>query len=221
MEFQIGNKKITVYEGKNSDIAVFMNSDHAEGAEVFNECENCDKPFTLIAIDGIDWNGDLSPWMADAIFPKGEPFTGGADAYLAELTMEIIPQIEEKLKKTFSKKILAGYSLAGLFALYSVYNTDAFQGVVSASGSLWYPQFLEYTKQHTISTEVQCVYFSLGDKEANTKNPIMQLVDIRTQEIYQDMSKQCKTIFEYNAGGHFVDDTKRLAKGICWTVQQL
>ena len=34
---------------------------------------------------------------------------------------------------------IAGYSLAGLFALYALYKTDAFTRVASMSGSLWFP----------------------------------------------------------------------------------
>lgn len=47
------------------------------------------------------------------------------------------------LRKEFTERRvfigIAGYSLAGLFALYALYKTDVFTRVASMSGSLWFP----------------------------------------------------------------------------------
>lgn len=79
-----------------------------------------------------------------SIFPSSEagapilylnPFTGGADNYLRLLTEEIIPAAEKEINGVPCWRGIAGYSLAGLFALYGIYQTDLFSRVGSMSGS--------------------------------------------------------------------------------------
>ena len=36
---------------------------------------------TLVCIEGVDWDRDLSPWAAKKVFRGGEDFSGGADAF--------------------------------------------------------------------------------------------------------------------------------------------
>lgn len=59
--------------------------------------------------------------------------------------------------------------MAGLFSLWAAYQTDTFAGVAAASPSIWFPDFLQYMKEHDIRTE--SVYLSLGDREEKTRNP--------------------------------------------------
>jgi predicted alpha/beta superfamily hydrolase len=82
--------------------------------------------FILVAVDGVDWDNDLSPWPAPKAFRNGNNFAGGADAYLKELTEDIVPTVEAKLGLTPCSRAIAGYSLAGLFAIYALYRTDIF-----------------------------------------------------------------------------------------------
>ena len=91
--------------------------------------------FYLIALRVGDWNADLSPWPAPAVFGR-EGFAGGASATLAEVLKYCADR-----DRTY---IIGGYSLAGLFALWAAYRTDVFSGVAAASPSLWFPGFLEY-----------------------------------------------------------------------------
>ena len=59
--------------------------------------------------------------------------------------------------------------MVGLFSLWAAYQTDTFAGVAAASPSIWFPDFLQYMKEHDIRTE--SVYLSLGDREEKTRNP--------------------------------------------------
>ena len=115
--------------------------------------------------------------------------------------------------------VLAGYSLGGLFALYSGYKTDLFKRIVSASGSMWYPNFEKYVKENEISKNIDKIYFSLGNKEKNSKIEILQTVEDKTREIQEFLSKNIETLYEENKGNHFKDGVLRMAKGIKWILE--
>ena len=90
--------------------------------------------FGLKAVKVNDWNKDLSPWPAPAVFGN-EDFGEGAAETLAFLLNNVVPAGKAPGAKTF----LGGYSLAGLFALWAGYRTDRFDGIAAASPSIWFP----------------------------------------------------------------------------------
>ena len=222
MEFTIQGKKIKLYGEMRADAPViYLNTVHGEGAAVWDQCQRLGCPaFTLAAVSNIDWDHDMSPWPIPPIAKKDTPCTGGADAYLALLTGEIVPAVEEKLGGKPEYSALAGYSLAGLFAVYALYHTDVFARVVSASGSLWFPDFIEYVKTHKMQCIPEKMYFSLGDREAHTKNPYLSSVEERTRMLYDYYSKQgILTALIMNPGNHFRDSERRMADGIKWILE--
>lgn len=155
-------------------------------------------------VNDIDWNRDLSPWYSDKVFRNGEDFAGNADDLLRTILQEDLP----------SKMIIAGYSLAGLFALYCCTKTDRFIGCVSASSSLWYPGFVDYLKTHPVQSEV--VYFSLGDREKHSRNPVLSTIEDKTKETVMIVSRKADTNFVMNEGNHFSNTRKRVEDGIEW-----
>jgi hypothetical protein len=144
-------------------------------------------------------------------------FTGGADAYLQHLVGEMIPKAEKEIPGHVLWRGIAGYSLAGLFALYSLYQTTLFSRAASISGSLWFPAFREYVFSHKMEKNPEYLYFSLGDQEARTGNPYIKAVQKHTEEITAFYRNQgMNTIFQSNPGGHRKHTVKRTAAGIAW-----
>lgn len=78
---------------------------------------------------------------------------------------------------------IAGYSLAGLFALYAMYRCDAFDRAAIISGSLWYPHFREFAAKHEMPRRPDRIYLSLGDKEKKTRHPLLKTVQDNTEAI--------------------------------------
>ena len=174
-----------------------------------------------MAISDLDWNHDMVPWDSPPAFKNAEPCTGGADDYLRLLTREIIPTAEKELPGVPSWRGIAGYSLAGLFALYAIYRTDLFSRIGSMSGSLWFPGMKDYIFSHESKRWSDCVYFSLGDKKSKTRNPILRSVRQSTEEIqafYQD--KGIDTVFQLNPGNHYDHAAERTAAGIAWMLSR-
>ena len=169
---------------------------------------------SVLSIYDVDWNADLSPWQADAVFPGDSAFEGKADALIQELIRHpVIGNTQWKYR------IIAGYSLAGLFSLYACTKTDLFDGCVSCSGSLWYPGFLQYLKEHSLNTSV--VYLSLGEKEKYSRNPVLSSVELCMGEAAQYLKKDHICRYEMNPGGHFTDPDGRMLKGIAWLIDHL
>ena len=162
---EIEGKKISLFGTENtSSPLVILNTYGDEGNEVWNECHklNC-PPFCLAAISNLDWNNELSPWKSPALYKNDGGFSGGADSYLSFLTEKIVPDVCDSIGSKPPYIALAGYSLAGLFAIYATYKTDFFSRIVSASGSLWFPGFEEYAKSHEFLKKPDCIYLSLGE----------------------------------------------------------
>ena len=218
-EMIVLGKHIYIYGDR--DIAaplVITNTFQGNGNSVYSAlCTMTDKRVNLAVISDINWDNEMSPWECPPLSKNDIPFTGVADEYLVNLTGTIIPAIKKELAVEPEYIAIAGYSLAGLFAIYSLYRTDMFSRAVSASGSMWFPDFVGYAKENDFVRKPDKVYFSLGDKEARTRNNLLGTVEDKTKEIYEHYKDSgIDTVFELNPGNHFKDADIRLAKGIAW-----
>ena len=180
------------------------------------DLQNLAEQFSLafVLVEGVDWNGDLTPWPADGVFKKAKPFGGQAAVFLARLCNEIVPKAEGELGLTHPQRTLMGVSLSGLFALWTAFNTDVFQNIISISGSLWYDGFAEWVRTHEISPKVENICILLGEKEKNAKEKRMAMVEKKTAEIAELLRDKCqgKVVFELVEGTHFSPVVPRMEK---------
>ena len=157
---------------------------------------------------GVDlWEENFSPWCAPRVFAKGPNFGDGAQKTLDTLINQVIPWTESELTESPAYRVLVGYSLAGLFSLWTGVSqqvargcqpgtattpqlsgpgapyVDAsvatFQRIGAVSGSFWFPGLLDYVDQQLRGGVVGLThaYLSLGDREARTPNP--QIMHVR------------------------------------------
>ena len=221
--FTINCKTVSVFSSDELETPIiYLNTFSDEGQKVFAavQATGC-PPFTLVAISDLDWNHDMVPWDSPHVFKNDEPCTGGADNYLRLLTEKIIPTVEKEINGVPRWRGIAGYSLAGLFSLYTIYQTNLFSRVGSMSGSLWFPGMKEYIFSHEPKRCPDCMYFSLGDKESKTRNPILRSVRQDTEEFkafYQ--GKGINTVFQLNPGNHYNHAVERTTAGLCWLLSR-
>ena len=174
-------------------------------------CANAAEDIRLIACRIDDWNRQLSPWCALAVFGNESFGDGAAD------TLDNILKLCEDTTKTY---IIGGYSLAALFSLWAAHRTDRFAGVAAASPSMWFPGFTGYMKDNRI--KCKRVYLSLGDREEKTKNRIMATVGDEIRNAYDILCKQeVECILEWNEGNHFKDAPERTAKAFAWILGRM
>ena len=212
--------KLIVYGNKESNIILLqMTGDHEldlleKEYEMIREAVSVDFCLTCFRVE--DWNKSLSPWEAPAVFGK-EDFGGRAKDTLDLVTENVLPEILAGRIISEVELYIGGYSLAGLFALWSTYQTDVFAGCAAVSPSVWFPKFKEYVKEHDILTDK--VYLSLGDAEEKTKNVVMKTVGQSIRDIGEQIKTKTECVLEWNKGGHFKDTDMRMARGFTWLLE--
>lgn len=218
----IEGREISIYGVADKPLpVVYLHTFRQEGGEVWRQCQRLQaRRFILVAIDVPHWADDMTPWPSEPLFDDGTGYGGKGAEWLRRLTQEVIPTVEEGID--VAARVIAGYSLAGLFAFWSAYNTEVFDGIVSGSGSFWYPGFMDYAQSHVMPRKPAAVYFSLGDKEHVSRFP--RLAEI--EELTLQLSDEClqdgiNAFFRLNNGNHYNQTEWRMAKGIQWMLREM
>lgn len=221
-ELHFGHRRVCLYRLCEGSVPLVYSVDyHENGQLLINAAEQVGiGGFNLVTISGLHWNQELSPWPVETVISRDDRFTGGAAELLKLLTTTIVPHVESVLDAPPSCRLLAGYSMGGLFAVYSAFHTDLFSRVLSASGSMWYPGWLEYAREHELAAPLQGAYLSVGEQESTSRNAVLQTVGARTQAMADVLSERgIPTKFELNPGNHFKNPPLRVAKGIKWLLE--
>lgn len=173
-------------------------------------------PETLLFFAEANGGRDFTPWPAEPVW-ENEPFSGEAAGYLQFLAEHALPYLTEKYGASDAgDRLIAGYSLGGLFALWAACETGAFGQVASLSGSTWYPGFIEYVKINMLRAN-QRIYLSLGDREPFGGPPALREVGRCTEELYALLqAAELDVKFEWNRGGHAKGIESRWRKALRW-----
>lgn len=169
---------------------------------------------SIVVIEDVNWNDDLTPWPAEGVFKKAKPFGGRAVGFLDKLTCEIIPEAEKHLGIEKPERTILGVSLSGLFAVWSAFKTIAFTNIVSISGSLWYDGFVEWMERQMPSPQIKKVCMLLGEKEKNAKDNRMATVEEKTVNAVDTLKSNSNALilFELVEGTHFSPIMPRLER---------
>ena len=221
-ELKFGHRRVCLYQLCEGSVPLVYSIDyHENGQLLLDACQQVDcSGFNLVTISGLHWNQELSPWPVKTVVSRDDRFTGGAPELLPLLTDDIVPQVEQLLDTPPAWRCLAGYSLAGLFAVWAAHHTDLFTRILSASGSMWYPGWLEYAHEHTPAVLLQGVYLSVGEQESTSRNAVLQTVGERTRALAALLAERGINVkFELNPGNHFKNPPLRVIKGIKWLLE--
>ena len=224
-EMMICGKKCILYLNEDTEYILIQPVDENDISVLDNEVkhieENTDRNFSLVAFKIEDWNSELTPWEMPLLRGKGN-FGDGATRTLEFIKNDLIPALSEYINSGNNeiKYILGGYSLAGLFSLWSGYQTDIFEGIAAVSPSVWYKRWIEYVESGKPLSEK--IYLSLGDTEEKTKHQILSKIgdNIRKQHEILEKSENVKTVLEWNEGNHFQNPDIRTAKGFLWVMNK-
>ncbi len=209
--FNYKNNIINCFIENNNSKTILLIAYSEEEKELYELVKNeCNIPFNLIIISNINWNDNLSPFEFDGIYKSDIGYKGNANIFINYIENDLYPYIKNKYNLNSISLSIMGYSLAGLFSLYTGIKTNIFDSIISVSGSMWFPGLTDFIKTNNLSNSVKYIYLSLGDKEYLSRNKYMSLVQDKTLEIYEYYKKEnIDIVFELNEGGHFVDSLKR------------
>ena len=220
---QIGNRPCRIYGEAHAEYLLLQMTGEHELQSMESEVTAIAQSahhFLFAAVPVESWNDALSPWEAPAVWGT-QGFGGNAADTLRFLTEQIIPTLKQQYPLPENVKIiLGGYSLAGLFALWTSTQTALFSGVAAASPSVWFPGWMEFEQQHPI--QAQRIYLSLGDREERTRNATMAAVGDNIRALHRELagrSKDCT--LEWNNGGHFKDADLRTARAFRWAMEDM
>ena len=213
--FSAAGKTVRLFQSDTPgapEICLNTFSDEGERVMAAARAAGC-PPFTLIAISGLDWNREMCPWDCPPPFKKSPPCTGGAGAYLRPSDRQHPAAAEERLSAPPRWRGIAGYSLAGLFAVLPSAGPTSSCGQQHLGLPL-VPRHPEYLFSHPPKRRPDRLYFSLGDRESKTRNPLLSQVEQNTAELARFYREQgIETVFQLNPGGHADHPAERTAAG--------
>ncbi len=218
-ELHFAHRRVCLYRLVDSEAPLVYSIDYHENGQLLLEaCRQVGcSGFNLVTISGLRWNQELSPWPVGTVVSKDDNFAGEAPQWLPVLTGEVVPQVERLLPSPPQWRCLAGYSLGGLFAVWTAFQTNLFTRILSASGSMWYPGWLEYAREHQLAADLSGAYLSVGEQESTARNAVLQTVGERTRAMAALLNERgVPAKFELNPGNHFKNPPLRVVKGINW-----
>lgn len=212
MEKIINGYHLYIENKKHDDMILWIMGEHEKQYFDFMQKQ---LPCSLVAFQCQNWNHDLSPWQAQAVF-KNQDFSGQGKHTFEIIVKEIVPWLQ--LHFHFQRLYIVGYSLAGLFSLFTMVKSELFAGAGSCSGSLWYDGFETFVYQHPC--HARRIYMSLGQQEHKTRHPAMSQVKTKTEAIHCFFKNTNDCCFKYEPGNHFHHPERRLLHAMQWLIQE-
>lgn len=169
-----------------------------------------------------------TPWGSKAMNERFPDFGGCGKEFALALAQEL-PKIERlifeersasdsSVNNTQLERILAGFSLGGLEAVYASTVTDAFDTIISMSGSFWYPDwenFIESSKP--LRSETRFLLFC-GKAEGSGKGNRQASQFLMNQRTCQWLSRFSEDVsFFPDEKGHH-DGRKIRAEKALWLI---
>lgn len=221
-EFKVGAFTIHVFEADQPDApVVYLHG--LEGLAVgcwpsLKEATDGNLSLVAITVPLDDWSQVLAPWSTPEGWPQYVACTKGAESYLKVLTEQIVLQAESFIKNP-GERVLAGYSLAGLFTIWAFFYTDLFTKAATASASLWFPGFEKWFMDHSMKRLPEAIYFSCSVEEFDSDNPYLAPEKPTTLALVKWFQEhKVPTTLVLDPCNHYEDVVRRTKASILWTL---
>ena len=147
-----------------------------------------------------------------------EGITGGAQNFLNFLTNELFPHIESTYRTDKNDRAVFGYSMAGMFGLYTLFNKpETFNRYIIGSPYLLWDNGVIFDEEERATikfTEINAkVFISVGSEESAEKyfNPVDELVTLLEEREYDGLILETKV---FDGGTHLICPPEALSYGL-------
>ncbi len=144
--------------------------------------------------------------------------TGGAPDFLNFLTYELFPHIDSTYRTDKKDKTVFGYSMAGLFCFYTLFNQpETFNRYIIGSPYLLWDNGVIFNEEERAAikfTDLDArVFISVGSEESTEKyfNPIDELVTLLEEREYEGLILETKV---FDGGTHLICPPEALSYGL-------
>ena len=149
---------------------------------------------------------------------RGRSGTGGAPRFREFLKVELIPYIENTYRTNPKNRTINGYSLGGLFAIYTLFTEpELFNHYIIGSPHLSWDEYRIFTVQEDAFDKFDDikakVFISVGSEEDEEKyfNPIDEMVTLINEKGYENLKMETKV---FDGGTHLICPPEALSYGL-------
>lgn len=114
-----------------------------------------------------------TPWSHPAYKPGVPDFGGAAEAFLRDTVLPVVKVMRNEHSE--GPIGLFGYSLAGLFCLFAMLNTDVFSTYLLASPSTWYPGIVNRVARTLLACDPRVVVACGANEGLDHPEPIASI----------------------------------------------
>jgi len=149
---------------------------------------------------------------------RGKPGTGGAPKFRTFLKEELLPFIDTTYRTNPDDRTISGYSLGGLFAIYSMFTEPGlFNRYIIGSPHLLWDNFRIFDVQEDAFDKLEDinakVFISVGSEEDEERyfNPIDEMVTRIEEKEFKSLKLDTKV---FDGGTHLICPPEALAYGL-------
>ena len=147
---------------------------------------------------------DFTPWKASALKEGAPDFGGKGDDYHQKLFQGILTTLKKDYLIDESRIAYGGYSLGGLAAVYSLYSSYlSATCIFSICGSFWYPDFIDFCREHTLMQSRGLIYLQNGQTEGANHFNRLSKAPVFARDIHDLISEAVPSTYStFDAYGH-------------------
>ena len=165
---------------------------------------------------------DFTPWQSKALKEGAPDFGGKGDDYHQKLFQGILTTLKKDYLIDESRIAYGGYSLGGLAAVYSLYSSHLpATCIFSICGSFWYPDFIDFCREHDLIQSQSLIYLQNGQTEGAKHSNRLSKAPLFARELHDLISEAVLSTYStFDAYGHHEALDQRYQQFCNWLMKE-
>ena len=165
---------------------------------------------------------DFTPWQSKALKEGAPDFGGKGDDYHQKIFQGILTTLKKDYLIDESRIAYGGYSLGGLAAVYSLYSSHLpATCIFSICGSFWYPDFIDFCREHDLIQSQSLIYLQNGQTEGAKHSNRLSKAPLFARELHDLISEAVPSTYStFDAYGHHEALDQRYQQFCNWLMKE-